>query len=404
MSLRSFRLVFTTAALLLAPSAASAAWTVPPTPNVAGANSTNLRSVDCSSANSCMAVGNAVFPGGFKLPSPSTTVAERWDGTSWQVVPSPNPPGATWSELNGISCPLPRICFAVGFWRTDPNSPFGSGIPRPLIELWDGTSWSIQPGPDVPQGSLDAVSCSGLLACTAVGSVLDQSLHQPLAERWDGTGWHVQSTPTPNSTDPHENSLLAVSCPRRGTCTAVGGSTTFGACPPCGPSDRSPLVERWFGRVDSWGLEAAKPDGFDSGFSGVSCPDGRVCFAVGWFLPSSVSIATLAERRVGLSWSVMPTPNPPRPPPNQASAQLTGVSCPGRRACHAVGIGDVAGHFGTFAERFDGASWQLESIPTNGLEVPALSDVSCPSRFFCMAVGTVSGSSGPATLAAKWTP
>ena len=353
-----------------------------------------------------MAVGNAEFTPAFRVFT-STTVAERWDGTGWQIVPSPNPPGATWSQLNGVSCPRPNVCFAVGYWRTDPtNVPNGFGIPRPLIERWDGTSWSIQPSPDVPGGSLDAVSCSGLLACTAVGSV-SGALSRPLAERWDGTGWHVQSTPTPSSADPQENSLLDVSCPRRRTCTAVGSSITFGTSPPnVGPIDRSPLVERWFGRVDSWGLEAAKPDGFDSGFSGVSCPDGRVCFAVGYLMPSSLSIATLAERRVGsTSWSVMPTPNPPQPPPNQASAQLLGVSCPGRRACHAVGIGLVADQFGTFAERFDGASWQLESIPTNGLQVPALSDVSCPSRFFCMAVGTVLGSSGaPATLAAKWTP
>ena len=56
------------------------------------------------------------------------------------------------------------------------------------------------------------------------------------------------------------------------------------------------------------------------------------------------------------------------------------------------------------AERFDGASWQVEGIPTNGLPSPSLGDVSCPSRFFCMAVGdTASGPNGD-TLAAKWTP
>ena len=67
-----------TVALLLAPSTASAAWTVPPTPNVAGANATSLNGVDCSSANSCMAVGNAVFPpAGFKLPERREPEKER---------------------------------------------------------------------------------------------------------------------------------------------------------------------------------------------------------------------------------------------------------------------------------------------------------------------------------------
>src|SRR6187401_3533490 len=128
MSLRSVRLVlFAAAALLLTPSAASAAWTLTPTPIVTGAVSTSLSAVDCSSAQSCMAVGhtNVGAPGG-------TSVAERWDGASWQVVPTPNPPGATFSSLNGVSCPWPNVCFAVG-----------SSDSGPLVELWDGTKWSI---------------------------------------------------------------------------------------------------------------------------------------------------------------------------------------------------------------------------------------------------------------------
>ena len=100
--------------MLLTPSVASAAWTVPPTPNVPGANETSLNAVDCTSANSCMAVGNAVTQTGFKSRPIVTTVAERWDGTTWQLMPTPNPPGANLSMLSGISCPRPNVCFAVG--------------------------------------------------------------------------------------------------------------------------------------------------------------------------------------------------------------------------------------------------------------------------------------------------
>ena len=45
------------------------------------------------------------------------------------------------------------------------------------------------------------------------------------------------------------------------------------------------------------------------GVGGVSCPDGRVCFAVGSFSTPTIGFATLVERRVGSRWSVMPTPN-----------------------------------------------------------------------------------------------
>ena len=237
----------------------------------------------------------------------STTVAEHWDGTSWQIVPTPNPPGATFSSLNGVSCPRPSICFAVGDYGTDPNSP----VARPLIELWDGTSWSIQPAEDVGNGALGAVSCSGPLACTAVGGLRASPFGGELAMRWDGTRWIVQNAP--NAEDPTtEWQLTDVSCPLKRTCTVVGWSIPLDGS---GLSSSSPLVQRWFGRINAWGLQAApKPAGAETaGLSGVSCPDGPTCFAVGWFgIPSipSIGIGTLAERRVGSSWSVMPTPNP----------------------------------------------------------------------------------------------
>src|SRR5512133_3366156 len=108
MSLRSVRLILlATAALLLTPSAASAAWTVTPTPNPGGP--TNLRAVDCSSANSCIAVGDGIPAGNRPLP-----VAERWDGTSWQLTPAPPLDSLGTGSLGGVSCPRPNVCFAVG--------------------------------------------------------------------------------------------------------------------------------------------------------------------------------------------------------------------------------------------------------------------------------------------------
>jgi hypothetical protein len=173
---------------------------------------------------------------------------------------------------------------------------------------------------------------------------------------------------------------------------------------------------RWFGRVDSWGLQTApKPAGAgDTGLAGISCPEARVCFAVGEFgVPSpSVGFATLAERRLGsTSWSITPTPNPG---PYQSSlgpafgAELNAVSCPGPRACRAIGFGQGlpgdfgTSDFGTIDDRFDGASWQQELIPAPGIPTLALS---CPSRLFCTTVGhnAINGVQGT-TAAAKWTP
>jgi len=67
-----------------------AAWTVTPTPNVAAR--TSLFGVDCSSANSCIAVGEAAF--GHLSPFDAAPVVERWDGTSWQIMPTPTTSGS----------------------------------------------------------------------------------------------------------------------------------------------------------------------------------------------------------------------------------------------------------------------------------------------------------------------
>jgi hypothetical protein len=366
MSLRSVRLVLlATGALLLAPSVASAGWTVTPTPNAQGPR-TFLSGVACSSANSCMAVGDVDF--GTATPLSSAPVIERWDGTSWQMMPTPD----TFGGLTGISCPRPNVCFAVG----GPN------------ELWDGTSWSIQSRVP-PQGGTEDVSCSGLLACTAVGLRSENGSLFTYAERWDGS-WHVQSTPSPAGSD--NSNLYGVSCPLKRTCTAVGQSTT--------PAHvTSPLLERWFGRVDSWGRQPApQPEGAESvGLGDVSCPDGtRVCVVVGSSTASQGQSSVMAARRTGLgSWSTFPLTTLP-------GSGLSTVDCPVVRFCQATGTWLNS----LIAERFDGTNWHAEGIPTNGLTDLALADISCPSRFFCMAVGR-----GPVgqfgtfgTLAAKWTP
>ena len=94
-----------------------------------------------SSATACTAAGLSYTNSGA-----STTLIESWDGTSWSVVPSPNP--APESGLSGASCISATACTAVGL--------SGSGT---VIESWDGTSWSVVPSPGTGIFGLDGVSC-----------------------------------------------------------------------------------------------------------------------------------------------------------------------------------------------------------------------------------------------------
>jgi len=79
--------------------------------------------VSCTSAQACTAVGDHGAS-----TSPNLTLAERWNGTAWTIQDTPNPVGATASELRGISCISASACTAAGDY-------FGSrGPPLTLAE------------------------------------------------------------------------------------------------------------------------------------------------------------------------------------------------------------------------------------------------------------------------------
>ena len=163
-------------------SASAPGWSVTPSPNPVIPTGL-LNWVSCPAADSCVAVGTYV-----KASGAGVMLAERWDGSRWRIQPVPSPRGAAASALNGVSCTLPSACEAVGMTISR------SGARGAVAERWDGTRWQIQPVPS-PGGmtELGGVSCTSPAACTAVGGTPGKAL----AERWDGMRWRVQPTPSP---------------------------------------------------------------------------------------------------------------------------------------------------------------------------------------------------------------
>lgn len=172
------------------------AWTLQPSP---GAQTPNyfLNAVSCTSASVCTAVGN----------TDSGLLAERWDGTTW-TAQSPVTPSGTEGNgdyLSGVSCSSPSACTATGLLFT----PSG---PSTIAERWDGTSWSVQPSPLLP-GARDinpsAVSCPDSLSCTAVGAYENDGPGSvTLAEQWNG-----ERSTTAAETISTAGSALAASSP-----------------------------------------------------------------------------------------------------------------------------------------------------------------------------------------------
>ena len=187
-------------------------WSVETVPQPAGSTGSRLLGVSCPTAGACTAVGGYGDPAGVGL-----TLAETWNGTSWTIQSTPNPVGAEGSGLLGVSCPSATSCTGVG------SSDTNSGTTLTLAEGWNGTTWTIQSTPNPPgasEAALNSVSCV-LGTCTAAGySAAPAHAALPLAEAWDGTSWAVQTVPGPSGAT--AGGFLAVSCASTSSCVAVG--------------------------------------------------------------------------------------------------------------------------------------------------------------------------------------
>src|SRR4029077_13428902 len=112
-------------------------WTIVASPNSSATEFNFLNGVSCVSASDCWAVG--YYQSGLLS---TRTLIEHWDGTSWSIVTSPDATATQQNYFNGVTCVTGSDCWAVGYYQTN-NVTF-----QTLIERWDGTSWIIVPSPN----------------------------------------------------------------------------------------------------------------------------------------------------------------------------------------------------------------------------------------------------------------
>jgi hypothetical protein len=358
--------------------ASGSSWKIEKTPNPAGAVLSSLNAVSCRSATDCTAVGSD------ETDSGGGTLAERWNGKTWNVQTTVTPKGTTGDFLYGVSCGSSTACQAVGtLFRTTSSNTL-------LAESGNGKKWRVETTP-TPKGTKDgglfAVSCTSPSACTAVGNVLTTTgVTHSLIERWNGKAWAIQAS----AKAARNTWLFGVSCTSASACIAAGYQNP-------GTGDAQLLAETWNGKV--WKLtKTPRKSGSQGGiFDAVSCTSATACTATGTSFDATAP--TLAERWNGKAWKVQTTPNPSNYKSSVESVALDGVSCTSATACTASGQYAPGGSGAYFAEVWNGKTWRLQSTPEPaGFTSGALSGVSCVlSR--CVAVGAASTTGPQQTLA-----
>ncbi len=116
-----------------------------------------------------------------------STLLEHWDGTAWSIVPAPVTSGGDGSLLTAIASDKAGGAWAVGYTET-------GGLDQTLVERFNGSVWSAVPSPD-PNGHADVLRAVTALStgdAWAGGMTLtSEGRYLPLLEHWDGHAWNV---------------------------------------------------------------------------------------------------------------------------------------------------------------------------------------------------------------------
>jgi hypothetical protein len=339
-------------------------WCAPTNGEGSTVQRSNPRFVIACLALASVFTGVAVGQGAAAEASPST----------WSLTPSPNK--GTVDELGSVSCIGSTDCFAVGYHHN------ARGVSETLIERWNGTSWAVDPSPNVSGGfnSLRGVYCVSSTYCIAVGSYLgsgSSSTPDTLAETWDGTTWSILSSPDPSTT---ENEFNAVYCVDASECLAVGYTWTGSG----ETAAQVPLIA-WLDE-GTWSVQTSPRIGRGALFDAVSCTSTVSCVAVGdWVNGNTDGTETLAESLSGTSWAIDTTPDP-----SGVENVYSGLFCKDPSYCVAVGWSDRV-EDATFAPKtlvstWNGTTWSVIQSPDKG-QVSQLNGLSCIKVNDCVATG-----------------
>ena len=285
-------------------------WKVVSSPNTSSTQANYLGEVSCVSSSFCMAAG-AYYNGSY-----DQTLIEKWNGSSWKVVSSPNS-SALWNDLYGVSCVGSSFCMAVGDY-------FNGLVYQTLIEKWNGSSWNVVSSPNSStQGdNLNGVSCVSSGFCVAAGDYSNGTVDLTQIENWNGSDWSLVTSPNISSTD--DNILYGVRCVSKSFCMAAGHDYN-------GTTDQT-LIEKWNGSTWSLVTSPNTSSAEDNFIGAVSCVSSSFCMASGTYYNGS-NDQTLIENWNGSTWKLVSSPNRSSTGDNA----LGGLSCVSSSFCMAAG-------------------------------------------------------------------
>ena len=369
-----------------------------------------VNSVSCWGLNDCVGVGSFRTSAGNQLLI-GTEVAGTWSSGprvslpsdrawSWTKLPGPI------TELTSVSCPTASTCVAVGSYLTS------SGF-EPLVAIETQGHWSNALRISLPgtaaltsqQSALLAVNCASAISCVAVGTFLDSNSNQlPFSVTSNNDVWSAAQIPLLPSgavNSDQVSELTSVSCPNVGNCNAVGSFIN--------QSGYAAMVLSL--RANHWAsasiaVTIVEPSNAISPanaqattLNAISCLTVSSCVSVGQFATTS-GYSPMGVTSSNFIWTqaqqiAAPTMSKPS---GALFGGLNALSCvPGN--CLAVGTyGDAVSNFG-FRSEWTGTLWTSSSVAQVPSDVVSngaseLNATQCFTATACVQVGSYLTSSG----------
>ncbi|HYP19625.1 MAG TPA: S-layer homology domain-containing protein, partial [Chloroflexia bacterium] len=317
-----------------------AAWSI--VPSAAPGYASGLQAVTAIDANTVWAA-YVYVP---EMPDPPHTLIERFDGSSFVQVPSPNGPTDA-NVLLGVSARTPTDVWAVGASGSDLFSA------STLVQHWDGAAWTIVRSVNIGAMSVlqdvAAVSQNDAWAVGFSGS----SPQRTLIERYNGTEWSPVTSP---NVGPNDNNLLGVAAASANDVWAVGSYDD-------GTAKRT-LVLRWNGTtwntVTSPNPAGSSVDNILESVAVVPGTMGTRAWAVGHTDGFGVTPEAILLGWNGSAWEAVTLSLP------AGSTELVDVSARAHNDVWAVGSTDPGSGRRTLVLHYDGTTWSQWTSPNQG--------------------------------------
>jgi hypothetical protein len=350
-------------------------------PRISAATSGAVTAVNVRRPDLGWAVGLRC-PGGCGS-GPLDTLAERWNGRSWTVVPTPTPHEAGW--LGSVSTVSARDAWAGGFTIDDKLDFHG------LFLHWNGTRWAkvATPGPALTElSAITAVSARDVWAaggycarkCGQVGEI-----DRAMLLHWNGARWSALKAPSPDPRAPSVDiaSLSAVSPANVWAAGYVQVSS----------SGSRTLVLHWNGT--RWATVASPGPRPSAQLFSVHAVSAASAWAVGQFCAARCGGDSPAQRPLILRWNGTRWARVASPNPAPASSELSGVTAASARSAWAVGSyckGKCATQaYRTLILHWNGFQWARAAAPGLGAGQHILTGASALPSGRAWAVGETCG-------------